>query len=133
MDLVVDANVLFSVFIKDGVTAELLLDEDLHLFAPEFIIEEFEDHKYDIIRKTTRTEREFNDLYSILKTIITIFPVEEFNQFIQKAEKLSPDPDDVHYFALALKLHCGIWSNDKALKHQNKVLIFNTSDIMARR
>ncbi len=41
MDLVIDANILFSVLIRKGKTEELLFEDDLHLFAPEFIFEEF--------------------------------------------------------------------------------------------
>ena len=42
MDLVIDANVLFSVLIKIGKTEELMLHEDIQVFAPEFIFEEFD-------------------------------------------------------------------------------------------
>ncbi|MBU3906952.1 MAG: hypothetical protein KKA64_01745 [Nanoarchaeota archaeon] len=45
MKLVLDANVLFSALIKDDVTAKLFLDLSFHLYAPEFILEEFEKHK----------------------------------------------------------------------------------------
>jgi len=45
------------------------------------------------------------------------------------AEKISPDPNDLMYFALALKLKCPIWSNDKELKKQNEVIIYSTEDL----
>ena len=34
------------------------------------------------------------------------------------------------YFALALKLNCGIWSNDKKLKNQDKVKVYSTEDLL---
>jgi len=40
-------------------------------------------------------------------------PVSEYKDFRQEAESISPDPNDMQYFALALKLCCPIWSNDK--------------------
>lgn len=43
--------------------------------------------------------------------------------------KISPDKDDVDYFALALKLDIGIWSNDKLLKGQSVVKVFNTMEM----
>ena len=49
MDLVIDANILFSILIKSGKTEELLFKEDIHLFAPEFIFEEFEKYKNLIV------------------------------------------------------------------------------------
>jgi len=49
--------------------------------------------------------------------------------YVEKAEKLTPDLDDMTYFALALKLNCAIWSNDKKLKEQNKVEVYNTYEL----
>ena len=45
MDLVIDANILFSILIKYGNNEDLLFQEDLHVFAPEFLFEEFENIK----------------------------------------------------------------------------------------
>jgi len=33
MDLVIDANILFSVLIKEGVNGDLIFNEDIHLFG----------------------------------------------------------------------------------------------------
>lgn len=38
--------------------------------------------------------------------------------------RVSPDIDDVLYLALALKLNCPVWSNDRKLKNQNAVRIY---------
>ena len=48
----------------------------------------------------------------------------------EKAEDICPDPKDIVYFALALYLKCGIWSNEKRLKKQNVVKVYATHDIM---
>lgn len=40
MELIVDANILLAAFLKEAVTRELLLDERLHLFAPEHLLSE---------------------------------------------------------------------------------------------
>lgn len=130
MKLIVDSNVLFSSLIKDGKTAELLLDFSLNLYSPEFIFQEFEKHKNEILEKTRRTEQEFNEILDILKTIIKIVDKKDIEPFFKKAKELSPDPDDYMYFALALKLNCPIWSNDKRLKHQNIVRIYSTEDLV---
>ena len=76
------------------------------------------------------TQEEFIEIIHILKEIIIIIPKEDYSCFIKKAEKISPDPNDILYFALALKLNCPIWSNDKKLKEQNKILIYSTKDII---
>jgi len=56
-------------------------------------------------------------------------PFKDIEQCLNEAEKISPDKDDVIYFALALKLNCAIWSNDKNLKEQNRIKIYSTSDL----
>jgi predicted nucleic acid-binding protein len=130
MNLVADANILFSSLIKEGKTQELLLDFSFNLFTPEFIFTEFEKHKEEILEKTNRSPEEFNDVFNTLKEVINIVPKEEFKEFIEEAEKITPDPDDVMYFALALKLSCPIWSNDKKLKNQDKVRVYTTKELI---
>ncbi len=130
MDIVADANILFSALIRAGTTAQLLVRLDFHLFAPEFIIEEFLKHKDTILSKTKRTEQEFYNFLDDIKEIITIIPKDEFETYIEKAISISPDANDVQYFALALKLNCPIWSNDKELKKQNTVKVISTQELI---
>ncbi|MFQ5531630.1 MAG: PIN domain-containing protein [Candidatus Nanoarchaeia archaeon] len=49
---------------------------------------------------------------------------------MKKAQNLINDVDDSPYIALALKTNCPIWSNDKGLKHQSKVKILSTEDLI---
>lgn len=129
MDLVIDANILFSALIKDSFAYNLLFSGSIHLFTPEYIFTELEKHKEEILKKTKRTEEEFFRLLEILKRRIDIVPLEELVPYVKDAEKLTPDPDDMAYFALALKLNCAIWSNDKKLKEQNKIRVYNTHEL----
>ncbi len=129
MELVVDANVLFSALIKESFSYNLLFNEKFHLFTSEYIFTEFEKHKEEILKKTERITEEFFRLIEILKRRINIIPLEELIPYIEEAEKLTPDPDDMTYFALALKLNCAIWSNDKKLKDQNKIKVYNTHEL----
>lgn len=81
--------------------------------------------------KTERTQEEFDELMIILRKRIKTVPNEETEKFIQEAKKFCPDPNDIDYFALALKLKCPIWSNDKVLKTKQKFLtIYSTEDLM---
>jgi len=64
MDVVIDANILFSILIKHSKTEELLFQEDLHIFAPEFLLEEFEKYKELILKKTDKTSNEFEQFLS---------------------------------------------------------------------
>jgi len=42
---------------------------------------------------------------------------------------LAPHLKDVEYFALALKLDCPIWAQEKAFEKQSGVNVFATSDL----
>ena len=59
-----------------------------------------------------------------------IIPKDELRQYIKKSDEITPDPDDVMYFAAALKKNIGIWSNDKALQQQKIVKVYSTNDLI---
>jgi len=130
--LVIDANILFAALIKNSKTAELMLEKQITLFAPEFLIEEFGKYRIVILRKMHRTEHEFNRFLKILRRRISIVKKEEIEPFIKRAIQFSPDPKDSLYFALALRLKIPIWSNDKRLKNQNEVQILNTYELIGK-
>ena len=61
---------------------------------------------------------------------IDFIPYEEFRDFMKKAADITPDPKDTVYIALALKLKCRLWSNDKALKNQDLVSVYSTTELI---
>ncbi|MBI2628657.1 PIN domain-containing protein [Candidatus Pacearchaeota archaeon] len=130
MNLIIDANILFSALIKDNLSHTLLFNEKFRLFTPEYIFTELEEHKEEILDKTERTTEEFFKMIETLKRRIVIVPLEELVPYIEEAENITLDTDDMAYFALALKLKCPIWSNDKHLKNQDKVIIYSTEDLL---
>ena len=128
MDLIIDANILFSALIKEGATCELIFSHTL--YAPEFLLEEFSKYKKYILKKTKRGETDFAELIQILKRNIIIISFKEIAPFIKQAEKICPDKNDTPYFALALKLNIPIWSNDKKLKNQKHIKIYTTEELL---
>ena len=124
MKLVVDANIVFSALLASrGKTCELLFDSNLDLFSPEFFHTELDKHKDLILKKTDLGQEEFERLLEALSNIIAVIPTTYYGSKIAHAEKVCPDPEAVDYFALAIKLGCPLWSNDKILKRQDKVRI----------
>ena len=130
MILVIDANILFSALIKNSLTAELIFNEDIQLYTCEFIIEEFFKHEKEIMEKTHRSREQFITIMHQLKDIIKVIPEEEYSKLMNEAEEFSPDPNDAIYFALAMKLNAGVWSNDKRLKKQDRVKVYQTSEVL---
>lgn len=133
MRLVIDANILFSALIKDSTTRKLISEPKLSLYTPKFFVGEFLEHLWELKEKTGADEsllkEKMNDF--IIKNI-KLIPSEEIFPFISEASTISPDKDDVAYFALALKLKCAIWSNDVKLKKQNRVKIYSTKEILEK-
>ncbi len=130
MLLVVDANIFFSALISRSLTAGLLFSESLELIAPEFLLMKLEEHKEEILFKSSIPEDDFIKSVSLFGDMVDFIPRQEFEEFLVESNKLTQDPDDTEYLALALKFSCPVWSNDKGLKKQSKVKIFSTSDLL---
>ncbi len=131
MDVVLDANILFAALIRDNKSRSLLVSEKLTLYAPEFILEELEQHKGEILQKTLKPVEEFELVLAMFRRRIILMPLAGFVLFLDNAEEIAPDMKDVAYIALALKLKIPIWSNDKALREkQAKVTVYTTEEII---
>jgi predicted nucleic acid-binding protein len=132
MKLIIDANILMSALIStEGVTYDLIFNDNINLFVPEFLNYEVNKYKNEIIKKSGLSVKELDLFFSLLTNKIEFIPKIEFLQFFSEAKKISPDKNDFLYFALALKLNCCIWSNDKKLKNQNKIIIYNTNELIS--
>lgn len=132
MDLVVDANVIIAALISPtGHTADFFFSDQLSLYTPESLLEEVQKYKLLLLSKTGLSEEDWNKELLLLSNRIKFFPWSDLADFLSKAEELSPDPKDAVYFALALKLNCSIWSNDKLLKKQDSVRVISTSELLA--
>ena len=131
MDVVVDANVVIAALISPtGHTADLFFSPLLSVFAPELLLAEVEEHTKELLQKTGLSAKEFKQGVAFLGREIRFFPIIEFFNFLPKAKEVSSDPDDVAYLALALKLRCPLWSNDKLLQSQAAVKVFSTSELL---
>ncbi|MFA6888603.1 MAG: PIN domain-containing protein [Candidatus Woesearchaeota archaeon] len=131
MKLVIDANILFSILIKKSKTEELLYDPIFEFYAPEFLFEEFQKYEKLILSKTQRNHMDFQHILFLLKSKIFIISYNMLFPFLDDAKKITPDLNDVQYFAAALQLKCSIWSNDKNLKiKQNVICVYTSEDLL---
>ncbi len=130
MRIVVDANILFSFFKRDSFTRGFVFTHpEIELFVPEHLFEEIDEHKNEVIEKAKVNGSVFDLTINELRSLCNVVPIEDYQLKMVKARGLSPDPDDVDYFALALHLGCGIWSNDSSIRKQTEVLILRTEDV----
>ena len=130
MELVVDTNIMFSFFWEKSVTKKLLIDQDMHLFAPEFALEEIKKYEREIIRKTGLSKKEFDFARTELAISIKFIPLKDYQEFLKKALQVSPDENDIDFFALSLKLKIPIWSNDLELKKQSQISVVSTKEVI---
>ncbi|MEK6869158.1 MAG: PIN domain-containing protein [Nanoarchaeota archaeon] len=132
MELVVDTNILYTYFWEKSLARRFLMKMYLKLFSPEFALEEINSNEADILKKTGLSKKEFNDARSNLAIAVEFVPLEEYEKFLKPALKFSPDPNDVDFLALAMKLKLPLWSNDSGLKKQSKVEILSTLDLLSK-
>lgn len=133
MLLVVDANIVVAALIAGkGKTVDLIFSEEINLIAPEFLLEELEEHKSEILVKSSLSEPELETQLALLEKRITFIPLPDFEDKVGEAYELGPDKDDVLYLALGLKHDCGIWTNDKDLKKQGAVKVYTTGELVKK-
>ena len=129
MELVIDANIIIASLIsKSGKTAEMLFSDKLKLYSPEYLLYEIGKYKKEISEKSGLSIDEINILFSLMSSNISLISFSEFKEFVKKASEICPDPNDIEYFALALKLNCPLWSNDRLLK-KSSLKVLTTSEL----
>jgi len=132
MELVVDTNVLFSFFKSDSFTRKLIIDTSLTLYAPYETCTELLKYKDEICNKSRITKKEFNRIQMILSSLVKTVPQSTFREEYEMAKSFLPETSkqDAPFIGLALHLDLPLWSNDKALKKQEKVKVVSTSDLI---
>jgi predicted nucleic acid-binding protein len=136
INVVVDANILFSAIIsgKKNVRSKIrdaLFSDKLQLWAPFRLLAELEKNRELLKRKSGFTDADLNAYIETLKRRVKFVPLEEYLDKLLEAKNISPDLKDIEYFALALKLGCPIWSEEKRLKRQDRVLVLTTRELVS--
>ncbi len=132
MRLVVDANILVAALLKDSTTRELLLEENLELFAPEGLLAELKNllKNPKVRKRLPLSDLALSELSEAIFSRIIFFPEESFLSFIKDSVELVSHIEDAPYIALALTLKIPLWSNDAALKEQTKVKVLTTPELI---
>lgn len=130
MDIVIDANIVFAMLIRSGITERILLSDKIHCYAPEYLFLEVAEHKEYILKLTKRSNEDFQRFMDVLQRKIELIPVSEFDQYISEAESLLPDKDDAAYLAVCLATKMPLWSNDDHFAKQKSVKVFITQELI---
>lgn len=130
MKFVIDTNVLVSFFWANSFTRKILPTCPHGFVAPEYALEEINRHKSEIMKKAKISLKEFRSSRLDLVTFVEFIPANEYKNFLKKSAKIVPDPDDIDFAALAMKLKVPIWSNDKHFKTQSMVPVFTTKEFV---
>ena len=133
MELVLDANILVAGFLRAATTRELLVDDRLTLWAPEYSLTEAER-----VLRSPRLRRRLGDLSvtdvrAILATLtahVQVVPAATYHHHLPVAQRLAPHAEDAPYLALALHQHLPVWSNDAGLKAQSQVPVYTTTELL---
>jgi len=133
MNIIIDANVLFSALIKDSITRKIILEYDGFFLFPSYVFIELEKHKEELLEKSKMNDGEFNKLLQIILKKVLVVPNQTLLPYKEKAFEIVKDidPDDVLFIACALAYpNSIIWSNDKELKKQDIIKVLNTEEII---
>lgn len=77
------------------------------------------------------SEGQFSFTLKLLNATVQFVGTEEYKRFLSRAIRASPDPDDIDFFALAIKLGCPLWPEEKRLKRQPKVKVLSAEEVVA--
>ena len=133
MELVLDANILVAGFLRSAVTRELLLDERLTLWTPEYGLMETER-----VLTSPRLRRRVGNITGsdvrntlvYLTSKVHILPTSSYRYKLMQAKGIAPHSEDAPYLAIALHLRLPLWSNDSALKEQHDVVVYATQELL---
>ena len=130
--LAVDANALYAALLRDGTARRLATDARLRLFAPRHLITEVRRHLPEIVR---RAEVPGLQIERALSTLLAPVTLVHRGEYLGRVPGMLEEfrilgPWDVRYLAVAEALGLdGVWSDDKDLRRQNRVLVFTTVDL----
>ena len=87
MILVVDTNVIISSLLKRSITQEILFYYASFRYTSEYIKEEIEKHKKEIMERSHYNDGEFNTALSLIFSRITFVPEEEYISYKENETK----------------------------------------------
>lgn len=111
-----DSNVLFRMLISQGDIIELFFNNNLKIYAPQRLLEEFRNNEKEILSKSNLSKTDFQVLSSLLFNRITFVRLEEYKKYLPKAQQLLERHEkDEDFIALCLLKCCKLWTYESWL------------------
>ncbi len=133
MKLVIDANIIISALIKDGLHRALIISDKFNLISPDYIVGEVEKYIPYIAKKAKLDVFDIELIFALIFQHITVIPKTEYEDYLNTKESKSiDDSKDIPYIACYLATKSdGIWSNDGDFKITNeKISIYTTEKLL---
>lgn len=132
--LVVDANVLLSGFLSDGITRELLLHTPLELYAPGWLTAEVGRNLDDLCEKgriarsvaQTLSDRFMERIQQVPEPVLARHAAEALERCERSGVKDAP------YVACAMAVDAALWTDDATLGEEAGVEVYTTGELMDR-
>ncbi|MFA5126010.1 MAG: PIN domain-containing protein [archaeon] len=133
MKFIIDSNILFSAIIKDSLTRKIILVSELEFLLPSAVLDELEEHKELVLKKSGLSEENLNKVLFLLMQKVQIVPSLEISEHYLTAKEILKglDIDDAPFIACCLQYkNAVLWSNDSELKKQKVVKVLNTKQML---
>ncbi len=130
MELVADTNIVAAAILRPGLTRNLMFNPELALYSPERLVAELDKHEKEFLEKSGLSTDQYRQAVALVLAQVSILPAEMYSHHALEAKEIAPDKSDWPFFAVALHKKCGIWSNEKRLKLQDKARVISTEELL---
>ena len=129
MRLIVDANIIFSALIKDGLARKIVFAPELELYSPRYLTLEIHAHLPEILKKSKLSDEKLSRVSNLILSQIIMIEDKQITPFYPAAISLIADENDRPYFAAALAIGSDVWSQDNDFSNQTRVKIWKTKEL----
>jgi len=134
MRIMLDANIILSALMKNGITRKILLSKEIEFYTIQYTLEEVLKYNALIKRKSGLNDHELTIILDTIFENIKIIPIKNVKSNFKKAFEVMKniDPKDAPILAGAMSIpNDGLWTNDEHLKQQKLNKTIGTKELLS--